>query len=49
MNRSKPTRPVVIVPNQRISTNRSGDYRPGIHLLLELNGVKVGKQAHSAP
>ena len=47
MNRSKQSRPVVIVISRGESISRSGNYRPGIHISLELNGVKVGKQSYN--
>ena len=41
MNRSKKLSCTLILPSQEASTYQRGDYRPGIFLLLKLNGVKV--------
>ena len=41
MNRSRKLSCTLILPSQGASTYQRGDYRPGIFLLLKLNGVKV--------
>ena len=41
MNRSRKLSSTLISPSQGASTYQRGDYRPGIFLLLKLNGVKV--------